>query len=374
MEEKLKRAKELARSEIRLSQWDRYGFAKLDLDKELAPFGDDLMRRHCDQMTAEEFVRDFEQPCRPCVIQGLLKNWPAYQTWSISEIASRYPEARLKCGEDDDGYKVRLALGHFGEYARTQKDDSPLYVFDADFGDDGKVTQPLLQDFSVPHYFNEDLFKMCGEDKRPPYRWLLLGPRRSGSSIHIDPLATSAWNSVIRGRKLWALFPPGTPKSIVKPPGWMERKDREAVDWFLFHLPKIRETAPSHMKPITCVTYPGDTIYVPGNWWHTVLNLDDTVAVTQNFCSTTCFPAVWAETVTGRTKLSRRWLRRLKEQRPDLYAVAQNVAGTGNGLVTAEEHIEQLLADRKAKKERKKANKRHRKELKDSERSGRSRA
>eukprot|EP00961_Rhodomonas_salina_P056300 756241-Rhodomonas_salina.2 len=57
--------------------------------------------------------------------------------------------------------------------------------------------------------------------------------------------------------------------------------------------------------------------------------------------------------------------RRLKEQRPDLYAVAQNVAGTGNasawrmgsaergaepasgaGLVTAEEHIEQLLADR----------------------------
>jgi hypothetical protein len=46
-----------------------------------------------------------------------------------------------------------------------------------------------------------------------------VGPKRSGSSIHIDPLATSAWNSVISGRKRWVCFPPGTPKSAVKPPG-----------------------------------------------------------------------------------------------------------------------------------------------------------
>ena len=37
-----------------------------------------------------------------------------------------------------------------------------------------------------PHFGEEDLFSVLGA-ARPDYRWLIVGPARSGSSFHKDP-------------------------------------------------------------------------------------------------------------------------------------------------------------------------------------------
>ena len=52
-----------------------------------------------------------------------------------------------------------------------------------------------------------------------------------------------------------------------------------SVAWYLDVYPFL----PQESRPIEIVQNPGQTIYVPSGWWHMVLNMDHTVAVTQNF-------------------------------------------------------------------------------------------
>ncbi|KAK5973353.1 hypothetical protein GCK32_020472 [Trichostrongylus colubriformis] len=53
---------------------------------------------------------------------------------------------------------------------RENEDDSPLYIFDEYFGEH-KQTMEMLEDFEVPPYFNDDLFDILENMKRPPHRF-----------------------------------------------------------------------------------------------------------------------------------------------------------------------------------------------------------
>ena len=55
------------------------------------------------------------------------------------------------------------------------------------------------------------------------------------------------------------------------------------IEWFL----NFYETArtESEVQPMECVVEAGEVIFVPQGWWHLVLNLDESVAITQNFAS-----------------------------------------------------------------------------------------
>ncbi|KAF9141212.1 jumonji domain-containing protein 6 [Mortierella sp. GBA39] len=166
----------------------------------------------------------------------------------------------------------------------------------------------LLNDFSVPKYFKDDLFQLAGDRRRPPYRWFVVGGPRSGTGIHIDPLGTSAWNTLTTGHKRWCMFPPGIPKSLYDPV--MKPFDREAVSWFHHVYPRFAANDFELAKQygmIEVIQGPGETMFVPGGWPHIVMNLDFTIAITQNFCSPTNFEAVWLYTRHARPKLAKKF-------------------------------------------------------------------
>lgn len=147
------------------------------------------------------------------------------------------------------------------------------------------------------------------------YFRFIMGPERSGTTVHIDPLLTSAWNASLAGHKRWVLFSADVPKSIVKGKEFRDKHyEDEAINYFVEILPKIKQKySREELKIIEFIQGPGETVFVPGGLWHAVINLDDTIAVTQNVMTHYCFDTVWRSTRCERRKFAKMFLRKLQK-------------------------------------------------------------
>ncbi|CAI5725327.1 unnamed protein product [Hyaloperonospora brassicae] len=236
---------------------------------------ENVARRSANDLTLEAFRHEFERPNVPVIITDAIDDWPAMTKWTDEYLVDVCRSTTFDAG----GFE--FPLGEYLNYARTLQDDQPLFIFDKQFA--AKAPQ-LAQDYTVPKYFRDDYFAHLGDERRPDYRWLIIGPARSGSSFHIDPNATNAWNGVVRGRKKWIMFPPGQ-----VPPGIHPSDDGSEVsapvslmEWFMTFYSTCQKL-PAHLKPLEGICREGEVMFVPHGWWHAVLNIDESIAVTQNF-------------------------------------------------------------------------------------------
>ena len=93
-------------------------------------------------------------------------------------------------------------------------------------------------------------------------------------------------------------------------------ESKEPIDYFYYQLPRILE---SGTEALFCLQEPGDTIFVPGGWWHAVLNVTDTMAVTQNYMNSINFDNVWRNTRMTRRMFSEYFLKNMRKKNPVLY-------------------------------------------------------
>ena len=184
-------------------------------------------------VSRDGFERRFEIPSAPCVMRGLASDWPAsHGAWSVETLLSRFPDHEWDQGLES-GVTTTLA-SFLAEYkaalAFSQPDnkagdgvirlEASRYIFDDVFGE---ALPELLRDYAIPHMFpayEEDYLSYLSTVPalRPRYRWLLVGLPGSGFTIHQDPYATSAWNTMVEGGcKRWVMLPPSTPLGLVLP-------------------------------------------------------------------------------------------------------------------------------------------------------------
>ncbi|XP_028784919.1 F-box protein At5g06550 [Neltuma alba] len=233
---------------------------------------DNIVRKR--GISVEEFVKNFEEPNRPVLLEGCLDNWDALKKWDRDYLVQLCGDVKFSVGP------VEMRLEDYFEYSDHVREERPLYLFDPKFAE--KVPN-LDSQFDVPAYFQEDLFSVLGRE-RPDYRWIIVGPAGSGSSFHVDPNSTSAWNAVIKGSKKWILFPPDVipPGVLPSPDGAEVASPVSIIEWFMNF---YGATKSWKKKPIECVCKAGEVVFVPNGWWHLVINLEESIAITQNFVS-----------------------------------------------------------------------------------------
>ncbi|KAL7514737.1 hypothetical protein ACHAXN_012057 [Cyclotella atomus] len=248
--------------------------------------------------------------------------------WTFANLKSRFGDVMFRFS---DQHGEMLSLNTYSKYITNPEglsDDSPLGIYDSEFGDDD-ITKVLLDEYEVPKCFSPDVFDLADDgssdqdeevnNTRPPYRWILIGPERSGTGMHVDPLWTNAFVTVLQGLKRWLLFPPDTPHEMIGM--YNDKPQIPSSIWFRDYYDKVTSSSwPKCFSPVDVLQYPGETVFVPAGWPHIVLNLELTVAVTHNYASEFGpFDQMMKEVLRDEPEFAKRWIKGLKKHgRQDL--------------------------------------------------------
>lgn len=250
----------------------------------LLPFATNIPKQNeiprLDDLSPVEFQANWVN--KPFILTSPVKQWPVYQSWSTEQLLEKFADVSFRAESVDWPLKTYV------EYMQDNRDESPLYLFDRSFVEKMSLKTssspaPETADYWPPSSFGSDLFSVLG-GKRPDHRWLIVGPERSGSTFHKDPNATSAWNAVLKGSKYWIMFPSSS--SLPPPPGVYVSKDQSEVtsplsiaEWLLGFHAEARQTPGC----VEGMCGEGEVLHVPSGWYHLVLNLESSIAITQNF-------------------------------------------------------------------------------------------
>ena len=257
-------------------------------------FRDNTSRLPCS--TFNDDIHGDTLPNIPTVLTGCCDEWKAFrspgQSWNINDLACRYsPLVSLDGGPSFARISYCSAKVSLDEYQRycnnsADGDDAPLYVFDPDFLKDNSTFDngdSVRQEFSIPPCFSHDEMACCnGSRFRPlPPAWLLVGAIHSGTPIHNHPM-TVAWNALLSGCKLWCCLPPDVPESALLlnfDEGEEDSDDDEDDEFDLSALKWFQQCGDLPENTHIIIQHPGEVVFLPAGWFHVVLNVETSTAI-----------------------------------------------------------------------------------------------
>ncbi len=218
-----------------------------------------------EDISAADFKKNYYQPSLPIVIRGLAKKWPAYNKWNWDYFKSIVgdKEVGIYNNVKSDAYTpVNKADSYttFGEYIdMIRKGPAAWRIFL--FNIFSHAPQ-LVNDFSYPDHL------MKGFIKRVPM--LFTGGQGSITHIHFDIDLSHILHTQFAGRKRVLLFPNEEQYKLYRKPF-----EVLSIADFSNYYDAEKSKLDTNKFPATelatgydIILEPGDTLFMPGGYWH----------------------------------------------------------------------------------------------------------
>ncbi|WP_299430408.1 cupin-like domain-containing protein [uncultured Maribacter sp.] len=221
-------------------------------------------------ITKADFIKKYYKPQRPVLIEGLTKDWPAYEKWTLDYIQERageqivplYNNEPAKDKESVYAPVKELKLYDYIEILKTKPTDLRIFFYDI-----LKSMPELLKDFKYPD-IGLKFFK------RLPA--LFFGGGDSKVFMHYDIDLPDSMHFHFHGDKSVTLFSPEQTQYLYKVPFSIHNIDKIDMDNPDFE----KYPALQYAEGIQVQMKHGDALYMPSGYWHYIKYLNGGFSMT----------------------------------------------------------------------------------------------
>jgi hypothetical protein len=233
-------------------------------------------------------------PSQPCLIDGLAADWSAQAMWTKQIDGNLIPDykflrdafgaEKISITKDNE----ERSTGLFSDFLDRMQNGETVYARDIHL-----VKHYCTPMYMVPKIFEDDWLNFyldgCAEDD---YRFVYIGSDGTRTGLHKDVVASHSWSTNLTGTKVWTLVPPSFSEYLFS-------KDGDCVpgldhDQDLGRWPRLKMAQQAALR---VTQRPGQTIFVPSTWFHSVVNVGPTLSINQNWINAPCLLPIFRNLV-----------------------------------------------------------------------------
>ncbi|KAA2243049.1 transcriptional regulator [Chitinophaga agrisoli] len=225
-----------------------------------------------EEITPEAFRQQYYEPRKPLVISGLSKQWPARDKWTWdyfqsivgNQTVGVYNNERAGAGTVVNGADDYIRFGDYLNMIQQGPVQLRIFLFNI-----FQHAPRIVTDFTWPDHLAKGFLKR--------YPMLFVGGAGSVAHMHYDIDLSHIFHTQFLGRKRVLLLENKQSPLIYRMPFTVE----SAANFLNWHQALDTEQFPAleYANGYTAILNHGDTLFMPGGYWHHMEYMDSGFAM-----------------------------------------------------------------------------------------------
>lgn len=210
----------------------------------------------------------------PFKVLGRMEKWPLMKKWNYKYFKKNFGKNMIGVKDlsikSDNPERFKMIIDDYIEYLESDDQSKLYYASDISIE---SLSKDLFKDYDMDFIKKFDIFRNYVSNE---LRWVFLGKKGTYTGLHLDIYSTAAWLGLISGRKRFYFFNPFDSEKI--------KIFSDKFDGLnLNDLSGEYKSFFDSLNPEVIDLLPGEIVFTPNNYYHYVINLEDSIALTENF-------------------------------------------------------------------------------------------